>query len=133
MLIKKDVQSSKIIYIVNKILDITNLATNTNFNAKMNEVKNKVPDITNLTTTAALNANIMLLLLLNATTTAADAAAPTTTTTTTTTTLTAVKNEMFNVSNLVQKTDYNTKTNEIENKITTDHDYDEYITTQEFH
>ena len=37
-----------------------------------------------------------------------------------------------NVSNLVKKTDYNTKNSEIENKITTYHDHDEYITTQEF-
>ena len=35
-------------------------------------------------------------------------------------------------SNLVKKTDYNKKTNEIENKIATDHDRDKYITTQEF-
>ena len=33
------------------------------------------------------------------------------------------------VINLVKKTDYNTKNNEIENKITTGHD--KYITTQE--
>ena len=32
---------------------------------------------------------------------------------------------------LSKKTDYNTKTNEIENKITADHDHDKYITTQE--
>ena len=30
------------------------------------------------------------------------------------------------------KTDYNTKISENENKITTDHDHDKYITTQEF-
>ena len=34
--------------------------------------------------------------------------------------------------NFVKKTDYNTKITEIENKITTDHDHDKYITTQEF-
>ena len=39
---------------------------------------------------------------------------------------------MSNVSNLVKKIDYNTKIIEIENKITTDHDHDKYITTQEF-
>ena len=33
-------------------------------------------------------------------------------------------------SNLVKKTDYNTKINEIENKIATDHDHDKYITIQ---
>ena len=32
----------------------------------------------------------------------------------------------------MKKTDYNTNISEIENKITTDHDHDEYITTQEF-
>ena len=31
-----------------------------------------------------------------------------------------------------KKTDHNTKIIEIENKITTDHDHDKYITTQEF-
>ena len=31
-----------------------------------------------------------------------------------------------------KKTDYNTKISEIQNKITADHDYDKYITTQEF-
>ena len=30
------------------------------------------------------------------------------------------------------KTDYNTKISENENKITTDHDHDKYINTQEF-
>ena len=31
-----------------------------------------------------------------------------------------------------KKADYNTKISEIDNKITTDHDHDKYITTQEF-
>ena len=43
-----------------------------------------------------------------------------------------VENKIPNVSNLVKKTDYNTNNNEIENKITTDHDHDKYNTTQEF-
>ena len=38
--------------------DITNLATNTTFNAKINEVKCDILSITNLATTAALNAKI---------------------------------------------------------------------------
>ena len=38
---------------------------------------------------------------------------------------------MSNVSNLVKRTDYNTNINEIENKITTAHDHDKYITTKE--
>ena len=38
---------------------------------------------------------------------------------------------MPNVSNLVKKTDYNTKINEIDKK-TTDGDYNKYITTPKF-
>ena len=37
-----------------------------------------------------------------------------------------------NVTNLVKKTDYNTKINKIVNKTTTDFDHDKYITGQEF-
>ena len=47
-----------------------------------------------------------------------------------TTALTAVENKMPNVSNLVKKTDYNTKTNNIEKKIT-DHSHDKYTATVE--
>ena len=32
----------------------------------------------------------------------------------------------------LRKTDYKTKISQTENKVTTDHDYDKYITTQEF-
>ena len=39
---------------------------------------------------------------------------------------------MPNVSNLIKKTEHDTKICEIENKITTDNDHDKYITTQEF-
>ena len=42
--------------IENKIPDITNLATNTALNAKINEIKSKIPSITNLVTTTALTA-----------------------------------------------------------------------------
>ena len=45
--------------------------------------------------------------------------------------MTAVENKIPNVSNLLKKTDYNTKVNEIEKKIT-DHNHDRYITTPEF-
>ena len=50
---------------------------------------------------------------------------------TSTTVLTAVENKTPNVSNVVKKTNYNTKISEIEKKIT-DHDYDRCITTPEF-
>ena len=78
---------------------MTNSATNTSLDSKINEVKGEIPNITNLVTTTAF---------------------------------TAVENKIPNVSNLVKKTNYNTKISEIENKITTDHDHDKYITTQEF-
>ena len=44
-----------------------------------------------------------------------------------------MENKITNVSNLVKKkADYNTKISEIDNKITTDHDHNKYINTQEF-
>ena len=49
----------------------------------------------------------------------------------TTTAFTAVENKIPNVSNLVKKTDYNTKVNEIEKK-TTNQNHGKYITTPEF-
>ena len=48
MLIQKNIED--------KIPDITNLATNTTLNTKINEVKVKIPNITNLATTIALTA-----------------------------------------------------------------------------
>ena len=50
--LKKDACNAKIKNIEDKMLDITNLATNITFNAKINKVKNKMPNITNLATTA---------------------------------------------------------------------------------
>ena len=44
--------------------------------------------------------------------------------------LNAAESKIPNVSNLGKKTDYNTKINKIENKIT-DHNHDKYITTPE--
>ena len=49
----------------------------------------------------------------------------------TTSALIAVGNKIPSVSNLVKKTDYSTKINGIEKKIT-DHIHDKYITTEEF-
>ena len=47
------------------------------------------------------------------------------------TALTIVENKIPDVSNLVNKTDYNTKVTEIENKLT-NHNHDKYIDTQEY-
>ena len=49
----------------------------------------------------------------------------------TTSALTAVENKVPSTSNLVKKTNYNTKISEIEKKLT-DHKHDKYITTAEF-
>ena len=78
--------------------DITNSATKTTLNAKMNEVKAEIPNINSLAATI---------------------------------TLTTVENKISDISNLVKKADYDTKVNEIEEKIT-DHSHGKYITTPEF-
>ena len=44
--VKKSVCNAKIKNIEGKILDITNLATNTTSNVKINEVQNEIPSIT---------------------------------------------------------------------------------------
>ena len=49
----------------------------------------------------------------------------------TTSALTAAENKIPDVSNLVRKTDYDTKISETEKKLT-DHNHDKYITTPEF-
>ena len=49
----------------------------------------------------------------------------------TTSALTVVENKILDVSNLIKKTDYNTKMSETENKVN-DHDHDKYINTPEF-
>ena len=43
----------------------------------------------------------------------------------------AVQNKIPDISNLVKKTDYNTKVTEIEKKLT-DHNHNKYITNTEF-
>ena len=54
--VKKDKYNPKTKNIENKILDITNLATNSDLNAKINEVKDKIPNITTSATATALTA-----------------------------------------------------------------------------
>ena len=44
--------------IEDKIFDITNIATNTSLNAKINEVENEIPTIINLPTTTARKSKI---------------------------------------------------------------------------
>ena len=56
MMLLKDVYNTRIKDIEDKILDTTDLATNTTLNIKINGVINEVPSITNLATTAGLSA-----------------------------------------------------------------------------
>ena len=103
-----------------KIHDITNLVTNASLIVKINEVKGEILNITNLATNASLNAK------------ANEFKGKRPNINNTTTALFAVENKIPNVRNLVKKADYNTKISEIENKFTTDHENDKYITTREF-
>ena len=77
--------------------------------------------MTNLAANAALNAKISEV----------KGKIPSITNVATITALSVIENKIPNVSNLVKKTVYNSKISEIENKITTDHDHDKYITIQE--
>ena len=88
---KKDLYNAKIKNIEDKP-DITNLATNTTLNAKLNEVKKEIASITNLATTTALNAKINE--FKNKTSNITKLA--------TTATLTAVESKRPNVNNLVK-------------------------------
>ena len=81
----------------------------------------KILDITNLATNAILDVKINKV----------TGEIPSITNLSTTIAFTAAENKMPNVSNLVNKNEYNTKINETEQKITND-DHDKYITTEEF-
>ena len=105
-IVKKDVYNAKINNIEDKKPVITDLATNTSpLNAKIDEGKGKISSITNLATTAAFNAKINEVKggIRNITNLA------------TTTSLTTVEIKIPNVSDLVKKTDYNTKISQTEN------------------
>ena len=117
-----DVVNAKTKNTEDKIPDITSLATNTSLNTKINEVKGEIASITKWATYASLNAKI------NEVT----GEIPNITILATTTAFTAVESRIPNISSLIKKSDYNTKTSENEIKISTDHDHDKYVTTQEF-
>ena len=67
------------------------------YNAKINNIEHKIPDITKLATNASLNTKINEV----------KGEIPIFTNLATTTALTAVESKMPNVSNLVNKTEYN--------------------------
>ena len=125
MSLKEDVCNAKIKNIEDKIHDIIKLSTNTTVDVKINDVKNEIPSITNLatttTTTTTLNAKINE--VKNKITNMTNLAI--------TTALATVENKIPNICNLVKKL-VKQNISETESEITTDHDYDKYITTHEF-
>ena len=93
------------------------------YNAMVKNIDDKIPDINNLATNTSLNAKVSEV----------KDEIPSITNLTTTAALTAVENEIHNVSNLIKKTDYNTKINENEKITDYDHDdHDKCITTEKF-
>ena len=72
------------------------------YNAKINNIEDKISDIANLTTNASLNAKINQV----------KNKMPNITDLAITTALTAAENKITNISNLVNKTDYNTTKNQ---------------------
>ena len=93
----------------------------TEYNAEIKNIEDKIPDTTNLATKATLNAKIDEV----------KDEIPSINNLATTTALSVVENKISNVSNLVKKTGYNTKSNKIQKK-GTDHSHEKYITTPEF-
>ena len=85
------------------------------YNAKMKNIENKMADATTATLNAKINEVKSKIPNINLATTSS---------------LTVVENKIHNVRNLVKKKKIVTQI--LENKITTDHDQDKYITTQEF-
>ena len=90
--VKKNVYNAKMKNIEDKI-PITNLATKTTLNAKINAVKGEIPNITNLATNASFNAKINEV----------KGEIPNITNLATTSALTAAENKIPSVSNLVKK------------------------------
>ena len=110
-------------------IDTTGFVLKTNYDTDKADLEKKISDagknIPNTSDLAKIKTD------LNAKITEIEGQIPSITGLATNSALTAVGNKIPNVSNLVTKTDYNTKVSEIEKKIT-DHNYGKYITTPEF-
>ena len=92
------------------------------YNVKIKNIEYEIPHITNFATNTTPNAKINEV----------KKEIPITTNLATTTALNAVEKKIPNISNIAKKADHNTKVSESENKISTNHDHDKYITTEEF-
>ena len=108
------IYDAKIKNIQDRTTGIRNLASNTTLNAKINEFRKEILSITNLDATTAFNTKINEV----------KNKIPNNTNLATITALTVAENKIPYLSNLVKKTDCNTKFCEFESKITPDHDRD---------
>ena len=109
-------------------IDTTKFVLKTTYDTEKSDLKKKVSDtVKNSTDTSDLAKKIDL----NAKITEIENKIPSITGLVTNSELTAVENEIPDVSSLVKKTDYNTKISEIEKRVS-DHNHDKYITTPEF-
>ena len=107
---------------LSKLSDVKNDVVKKDFyNAKIKNIKDKISGITSLTTKATLNAKINEV----------KGEIPSITNLATKDAVKASENKVTSVTSLIKKTDYNTKTDEIEKKIT-DHSHEIYIATPEF-
>ena len=109
--------NTKFTRLENKIPNTSGLVKKTDYNTKITEIEDKIPDISGLATKTAL--------------TAVENKIPSINNSATKKALTTVENKIPSISGLVQKTDYNTKITDIENKLN-NHNHDKYVATSEF-
>ena len=115
MLLKKTTYD-KLVAKVNNI-DTSDFVLETKYNTDKTVLEKKIPNVTDFVKKAKLaELENKILDISNLATKAA---------------LTIAENKIPDVGNLVNKTDYNTKITEIENKVN-NHNHDKYIDTQEF-
>ena len=103
------------------VAEVDNIGTSdfvlkTNYNADKTKLENKIPNVTDFVQIAKLTE--LENKILDVSSLARKTALP-------------VENKIPSISNLVNKTDYNTKVTKIENKLN-NHNHDEYIHTSEF-
>ena len=101
-------------------IDTSRFVLKSNYDTDKSDLKNKIPDT-----------NGLIEKIYNSKTTEIEGKIPSISSFATTSALTTVKRKIPNVSSLVKRTDYNTKINKIEDKIT-DQINDEHVTTPEF-
>ena len=115
MLLKKTVYDKLVAKVDN--IDTSGFVLKTKYSTDKTELEKKISDVSNLVKKTKF--------------TELEKKIPDVSNLATKTTLTAVENKIPSFSNLVKKADYNTKVNEIENKLN-NYNHDKYIYTAEF-